>query len=159
MSTGTPATQMLKKAKVAFRTHEYDFVAGQHQIGLHAAEAVGLPPERVLKTLMIEVDGRPACAVIPSNASLSMKRIAAALGGKSAAMMDTAKAERLTGYHKGGISPFGQRKRHPTVIEEAAMAHEEVVINGGKRGLMVMLAPKDAVEVVGATVAGVCAEE
>ncbi len=159
LSTGTPATQMLKKAKVAFRTHEYEFVAGQHQIGLHAAEAVGLPPERVLKTLMIEVDGRPACAVIPSHLSLSMKKAAAAFGGKSASMMDTAKAERLTGYHKGGISPFGQRKRHPTVIEEAALAEEEVVINGGKRGLMVILAPADAVKVIGATTAGVCAEE
>lgn len=159
MSTGTPATQMLKRAKVAFRTHEYEFVAGQHQIGLHAAEAVGLPPEQVLKTLMIEADGKPACAVIPVDHSLSMKRVAAALGAKSATMMDTAKAERLTGYHKGGISPFGQRKRHPTVIEESAMSESEVVINGGKRGLMVMLSPKDAVKVLGAITAGICASE
>ena len=159
MSTGTPATQMLKRAKVAFRTHEYEFVAGQHQIGLHAAEAVGLPPEQVLKTLMIEADGKPACAVIPVDQSLSMKRVAAALGAKSAAMMDTAKAERLTGYHKGGISPFGQRKRHPTVIEQSAMAEKEVVINGGKRGLMVMLRPADAVKVLGAITAGICASE
>ncbi len=159
MSTGTPATQMLKKAKIAFRTHEYDFVAGQHQIGLHAAEAVGLPPEQVFKTLMIEVDGKPACAVIPSDHSLSMKKVAAALGGKSASMMDTAKAEKLTGYHKGGISPFGQRRKCPTVMDASIEGLEEVVINGGKRGLMVILAPADAVSVIGAKTAGVCAED
>ena len=87
MSTGTPATQMLKKAKVAFRTAEYDYVSGQHAIGMHAAEAIGADPDRVLKTLMVEVDGKPACAVIPADRTLSMKRVAAAFGGKSAAMM------------------------------------------------------------------------
>ncbi len=85
--------------------------------------------------------------------------MAAAFKGKSATMMDTAKAERLTGYHKGGISPFGQRKRHPTVIAESVMGEEEVVINGGKRGLMVMLSPTDAVSVLGAITADVCAQE
>ncbi len=82
MSTGTPATQMLKKAKVAFRTHKYEYVAEQHQIGLHAAEAVGLPPERVLKTLMIEVDGKPACAVILVDHTLSIETSGGRLQGQ-----------------------------------------------------------------------------
>ncbi len=158
MSTGTPGTQMLKKAKVPFRVEEYDYVPGQDHKGLHAAEAVGINPERVLKTLMVEVDGRPACVVIPVDRKLSMKRVAAAFGGKSADMMPPEKAERLTGYHTGGISPFGQRRRQPTVFEDSVLQFPEVVINGGKRGLMVMLAPKDALSVLGAASAHICAE-
>ncbi|KFI28728.1 aminoacyl-tRNA deacylase [Haematobacter massiliensis] len=146
MSTATPATQALKRAGVAFRTIEYDYVAGQDRIGLHAAEAIGVPPERVLKTLMVEVDGKPACAVIPSDRTLSMKRVAAAFGGKSAHMMPPEKAERLTGFHTGGISPFGQKRRVPVAFEDTAAA-AEVVINGGRRGLMVALAYADALRV------------
>ncbi len=158
MSTGTPATQMLKKAKVAFRTAEYDYVSGQHAIGMHAAEAIGADPDRVLKTLMVEVDGKPACAVIPADRTLSMKRVAAAFGGKSAAMMPPDKAERLTGYHTGGISPFGQRKRAPTAFEETALKVDEVVINGGKRGLMILLSPADALAVLRAEAKPLCAD-
>ncbi|WP_290691556.1 MULTISPECIES: YbaK/EbsC family protein [unclassified Haematobacter] len=146
MSTATPATQALRHAGVAFRTIEYDYVAGQDRIGLHAAEAIGVLPERVLKTLMVEVDGKPACAVIPSDRTLSMKRVAAAFGGKSAHMMPPEKAERLTGFHTGGISPFGQKRRVPVAFEATAEA-EEVVINGGRRGLMVALAYADALRV------------
>ena len=146
MSTATPATQALKRAGVAFLTIEYDYVAGQDRIGLHAAEAIGVPPERVLKTLMVEVDGKPACAVIPSDRTLSMKRVAAAFGGKSAHMMPPEKAERLTGFHTGGISPFGQKRRVPVAFEDTAAA-AEVVINGGRRGLMVALAYADALRV------------
>ena len=146
MSTATPATQALKRAGVAFRTIEYDYVAGQDRIGLHTAEAIGVPPERVLKTLMVEVDGKPACAVIPSDRTLSMKRVAAAFGGKSAHMMPPEKAERLTGFHTGGISPFGQKRRVPVAFEDTAAA-AEVVINGGRRGLMVALAYADALRV------------
>lgn len=158
MSTGTPATQMLTKAKIAFRTAEYDYVPGQHAIGMHAAEAIGVEPERVLKTLMVEVDGKGACAVIPSDRTLSMKRVAAAFGGKTATMMAPDKAERLTGYHTGGISPFGQRKRHPTAFEATALDAAEVVINGGKRGLMVLLSPADALAVLGAAAKPLCAD-
>ena len=146
MSTATPATQALKRAGVAFRTIEYDYVAGQDRIGLHAAEAIGVPPERALKTLMVEVDGKPACAVIPSDRTSSMKRVAAAFGGKSAHMMPPEKAERLTGFHTGGISPFGQKRRVPVAFEDTAAA-AEVVINGGRRGLMVALAYADALRV------------
>ena len=144
MSTQTPATRALAAAKAAFRVLDYDYVAGQEKIGLHAAAAVGVPPERVLKTLMVEVDGKPACAVIPSDRSLSMKRVAAAFGGKHAAMMDPAKAERLTGFHTGGISPFGQKRQSPCAFEETALGAEEIVLNGGKRGMMVALAPAAA---------------
>lgn len=150
MSTKTPATQALTRAGVAFETREYDYVPGQSQIGVHAAEAIGAEPERVLKTLMVEVDGRPACCVIPADRSLSMKKVAAAFGAKAAQMMDPAKAERLTGYHTGGISPFGQRSRAPVAFEETAMAQEQVVINGGKRGMMVLLAPQEALRAAGA---------
>ncbi len=158
MSTKTPATQMLTKAGVRFSTREYDFVAGLSNIAVHAAEAIGAEPDKVLKTLMVEVDGKPACCVIQSDQSLSMKKVAHAFGGKSAQMMDTVKAERLTGYHKGGISPFGQRTRAPVAFEATTMAHDEVVINGGKRGMMVLLAPHDAVTATGGTVAPLIAE-
>lgn len=147
MSSKTPATQMLEKAGISFALREYDYVSGQAQIGLHAAEAIGADPGRVLKTLMVEVDGRPACCVIPSDQVLSMKKVAAAFGGKHAVMMLPAKAERLTGYHTGGISPFGQRSQAAVAFEESAMAADEVVINGGKRGMMVLLAPADALQV------------
>lgn len=149
MSTKTPATNALSKAGVAFETREYEYLTGQNNIALHAAEAIGADPDIVLKSLMVEVDGKPACCVIPSDHSLSMKKVAAAFGGKSAQMMDPAKAERLTGYHTGGISPFGQRSRAPVAFEETAMAHPQVVINGGKRGMMVVLAPADALRVSG----------
>ena len=158
MSTATPATQMLAAEKVACRTVEYDYAPGRDRIGLHAAEAIGVAPERVLKTLMVEIDGRPACVVIPSNRTLSMKRVAAAFGAKSAQMMAPDKAERLTGYHTGGISPFGQKRRHPTAFEETALAADEVMINGGRRGLMLALAPGDALRVLAAAATALCAD-
>ncbi|SOC02868.1 aminoacyl-tRNA deacylase [Rhodobacter maris] len=151
MSTATPATRALEAAKVAFERIAYDYVPGQEKIGLHAAEAIGAAPREVLKTLMVEVDGKPACAVIPSDGSLSMKKVAAAFGGKTAAMMAPDKAERLTGFHTGGISPFGQKKRVPVAFEESALGLVSVVINAGQRGLMVRLAPADALAVSGGT--------
>ncbi|MCE5972734.1 Cys-tRNA(Pro) deacylase [Sinirhodobacter sp. WL0062] len=158
MSTQTPATRALTQAKVAFRVMEYDYVSGQDKIGLHAAEAIGADPGRVLKTLMVEVDGKPACAVIPSDRSLSMKRVAAAFGGKAATMMPPDKAERLTGFHTGGISPFGQKRRVPVAFEASALAEPEVVINGGKRGMMVALAPADALAASGGAPHPLCAD-
>ena len=158
MSTATPATRALEAAKVAFARIEYDYVAGQEKIGLHAAQAIGAAPAEVLKTLMLEVDGKPVCAVIPSDRSLSMKRVAAAFGGKTAAMMAPDKAERLTGFHTGGISPFGQKKRVPVAFEETALGTDRIVVNGGKRGLMVRLAPADALAVSGGQAKGLVAE-
>lgn len=149
MSTATPATRALEAAKVAFERIEYDYVAGQDKIGLHAAAAIGADPAEVLKTLMVEIDGKPACAVIPSDCTLSMKKVAAAFGAKAAAMMPVDKAERLTGFHTGGISPFGQKKRVPVAFEAAALGQAQIVVNGGKRGLMVRLAPEAALAVSG----------
>lgn len=153
MSKVTRATQALAKAGVPFRVHAYDYDPGDGKVGLQAAEALGVPPSRVLKTLMAEVDGKPVCVVVPSDREVSMKRLAAAFGGKSATMMRPADAERLTGYHVGGISPFGQRKPVPTAFEEAALAEETVYMNGGQRGLQVELALADAVKAAGARTA------
>lgn len=157
MSKTTRATQALQKAGVAFTVHAYDYDPSAERVGLQAAEAIGEVPERVLKTLMAEVDGRPVCVVVPSNCEVSMKKLAAAFGGKSASMMKPADAERLTGYHVGGISPFGQRKPVPTAIEEAALRQERVYINGGQRGLQVRLSPEEARKALKAVVAPVVA--
>lgn len=153
MSGATPATQFLLRAQVAFRPVEYRYDPGSERVALQAAEAIGLPPARLLKTLMVEVDGRPACAVLPGDRGLSMKRVAAAFGGKSAAMMPPAKAERLTGYHTGGISPFGQRRPVPVAFEADAMGFDEVAINGGRRGLLLLLSPRDALAALSAKAA------
>lgn len=158
MSTGTPATRALTSAKAAFRLIEYEYISGQDRIGVHAAEAIGMPAELVLKTLMVEVDGKPACAVNPADRSLSMKRVASAFGGKSAQMMPPDKAERLTGFHTGGISPFGQKRNVPTAFEESALQVAEIVLNAGKRGLMVVLAPEEALRVSGGEAKALCAE-
>ncbi|ACE89314.1 MULTISPECIES: Cys-tRNA(Pro) deacylase [Rhizobium] len=148
MSKTTRATQVLSQAGIAFTIHTYDYDPGAERVGLQAAEALGEAPHRVLKTLMAEVDGKPVCVVVPSDREVSMKKLASAFGGKSANMMKPADAERLTGYHVGGISPFGQKKTVPTAIEEAALAEPLVYLNGGQRGLQVRLAPKDALAVL-----------
>jgi Cys-tRNA(Pro)/Cys-tRNA(Cys) deacylase len=150
MSKTTRATQSLEKLGVKFTLHSYAYDPDAASIGLQAAEALGVPPERVLKTLMAEVDGKPVCAVVPSDCEVSMKKLAAAFGTKTAKMMRPADAERLTGYHVGGISPFGQKKRVPVAIEAAALGHASVFLNGGQRGLQVELAPQDAIEAAGA---------
>jgi Cys-tRNA(Pro)/Cys-tRNA(Cys) deacylase len=145
MSKTTRATQALGKLGVPFTLHAYNYDPDADSIGLQAAEALGVPPARMLKTLMAEVDGKPVCAVVPSDCEVSMKKLASAFGGKAAKMMRPADAERMTGYHVGGISPFGQKKRVPVAIEEAALGHATVFVNGGQRGLQIELAPKDAV--------------
>lgn len=144
MSRSTRATLALTKLGVAFTLHSYDYDPHAQSIGLQAAEALGVAPQRVLKTLMAEVDGRPVCVVVPSDREVSMKKLADAFGGRTAKMMRPAEAERLTGYHVGGISPFGQKKRIPTAIEQAALRETSVYLNGGQRGLQVQLDPNDA---------------
>ena len=146
MSKTTRATQSLEKLGVKFALHSYAYDPDAASIGLQAAEALGVPPERVLKTLMAEVDGKPVCAVVPSDCEVSMKKLASAFSAKTAKMMRPADAERLTGYHVGGISPFGQKKRVPVAIEQAALGHASVFLNGGQRGLQVELAPQEAVK-------------
>ena len=150
MSKTTRATQTLERLGVTFALHTYAYDPDAASIGLQAAEALGVPPERVLKTLVAEADGRPVCVVVPSDCEVSMKKLAAAFGAKTAKMMRPADAERLTGYHVGGISPFGQKKRVPVAIEQAALAHAGVFLNGGQRGLQVELDPNDALKAAGA---------
>jgi Cys-tRNA(Pro)/Cys-tRNA(Cys) deacylase len=157
MSKTTRATQVLAKSGVAFTVHTYDYDPSAERIGLQAAEAIGEEPHRVLKTLMAEVDGKPVCVVVPSDHEVSMKKLAAAFKGKSASMMKPGDAERLTGYHVGGISPFGQKKLVPTAIEEASLAEPLVYMNGGQRGLQVRLDPKDALVVLKAVAASLVA--
>ncbi|CAH0191748.1 Cys-tRNA(Pro)/Cys-tRNA(Cys) deacylase YbaK [Agrobacterium fabrum] len=158
MSKTTRATQMLTKAGIAFTTVTYDYDPNADRIGLQAAEAIGEAPHLVLKTLMAELDGKPVCVVVPSDREVSMKKLAAAFGGKSANMMKPADAERATGYHVGGISPFGQKKQVPTAIEADAMVHDYVYMNGGQRGLQVRLSPRDAQKVLDAIVSPLVAE-
>ncbi|MBB4573091.1 Cys-tRNA(Pro) deacylase [Rhizobium lentis] len=148
MSKTTRATQVLSKSGIAFTVHTYDYDPGAERVGLQAAEALGEAPHRVLKTLMAELDGKPVCVVVPSDREVSMKKLASAFGGKSANMMKPTDAERLTGYHVGGTSPFGQKKIVPTAIEETAFVEPLVYINGGQRGLQVRLDPKDALAVL-----------
>lgn len=152
----TRGTQMLKKAGIAFDLHPYDYDPSADRVGLAAAAALGLSPELMLKTLMVEVDGKPCCCVIPSDATLSMKKVAAAFGGKHAEMMAPAKAEKLTGYHVGGISPFGSMKRVPVALESAPCTADKIWINAGQRGLLLSLAPKDALAILGAKASNLC---
>ena len=144
MSKTTPATIALSKAGVSFTLASYDYDPDADRVGLQAAEAMGVRPSIVLKTLMAEVDGKPVCVVIPSDKEVSMKKLAAALRGKSAKMMRPEDAERITGYHVGGISPFGQKKRVPVLIEQAALVETTVYLNGGQRGLQIEIAPDAA---------------
>jgi len=150
MSKTTPATAALRKLGCAFKLHTYVYDSNAESTGLQAAEALGVGPSRVLKTLMAEVDGNPVCVVVPADCEVSMKKLAAAFDGKAANMMRPADAERLTGYHVGGISPFGQKKRVPVAIEQAALSHLTVFVNGGRRGLQIEIDPNDATIAAGA---------
>jgi Cys-tRNA(Pro)/Cys-tRNA(Cys) deacylase len=157
VSRATRATTMLERAGIAFTVHSYDYDPDADSIGLQAAEALGEPPDRVLKTLMALVDGKPVCVIMPSDREVSMKKLAAAFRGKSAQMMKPADAERLTGYKVGGISAFGQMRPVRTAIEEESMAHAHVFMNGGQRGLQVRLSPRDAAVLLKAIVAPLAA--
>jgi Cys-tRNA(Pro)/Cys-tRNA(Cys) deacylase len=157
VSKTTPATLALTKAGVAFTVHSYDYDPGADSIGLAAAQALGEDPARVLKTLMTLADGKPVCVILPSDREVSMKRLAAAVGAKSAAMMKPADAERMTGYKVGGISPFGQRRKVTTLLEAGAAAEPYVYLNGGQRGLQVRMSPADVLAAAGATAAEIAA--
>ncbi|MBP6545870.1 MAG: Cys-tRNA(Pro) deacylase [Phenylobacterium sp.] len=158
MAKTTPATLALRKAGVAFTLHTYDYDPDAGRVGLQAAQSLGADPARVLKTLMAQVDGRPVCAVLASDQEVSMKRLAAVFGGKAAAMMKPADAERLTGYRLGGVSPFGQKRLVPTVVDEAALVHDQVFVNAGQRGLQAQLAPADLVAALQARLALIISE-
>ena len=148
MSKATRGTQMLEKAGIAFTVHCYAYDADAGRVGLQAAKALAQPPARVLKTLMALVEGKPVCVIVPSDREVSMKKLAAAFGGKSAQMMNSADAERISGYKVGGISPFGQTRKPRTAMEQDSLLHEFVFINGGQRGLQVKLDPRDALRLL-----------
>jgi Cys-tRNA(Pro)/Cys-tRNA(Cys) deacylase len=152
---GTPATAMLVREGVPHTVHAYEVAPGAASYGEGAAAALGVEPERMLKTLLAEVDGRLACAVVPVSGELDLKAFAAALGGKRAVMAEPAVAERSSGYVVGGISPLGQRTRLPTAVDETAELFETVLVSGGRRGLSVELAPADLARLTEAVVADI----
>lgn len=154
-SAGTPATVALTRAGVPFTTHAYEHDPAAPSYGLEAAQVLGLPPDQVFKTLFVEVDGRLAVGIVPVSRQLDLKAVAAAMGAKKATMADPSVAERASGYVVGGISPLGQRRTHPTVLDESALAYDTVYVSGGRRGLDIGLAPQDLVRLTAATVASV----
>ena len=153
MATGTPATALLSKQKVPFTLHPYTHDPRAEGYGEEAAEALGVPPDRIFKTLIASVDSALVCAVVPVARRLDLKALAAAVGGKRGEMADPAAAARATGYVVGGISPLGHRSRLRVVVDESATAFETVYVSAGKRGLQVELAPADLVSLAGATTA------
>jgi len=152
-SQGTPATVALTKAKIEFSAHSYDHDPAAKSYGLEAAEALGLAPEQVFKTLLVEVDGKLMVGVVPVGKQLDLKAIAAAAGGKKAVMADPAAAERTTGYVVGGISPIGQKRALPTVVDSTATDHPTIYVSGGRRGLDLGLSPADPIAVTKARTA------
>ena len=151
MAKGTPATTVLEKAGVACTLHEYDYDPTADKIGLQAAEALGVAPERLLKSLMAKAGTQVVCVLVPSDREVSLKKLAAAAGTKDAAMLPAAEAERITGYRVGGISPFGQRKPPRVFVDNSVMAHATVLLNGGRRGLQIEIAPDDLIRLLNAT--------
>ncbi|MFF8590082.1 Cys-tRNA(Pro) deacylase [Streptomyces sp. NPDC015220] len=154
-SGGTPATVALTAAGVDHTVHSYDHDPSHTSYGEEAAEATGVPPDRVFKTLVADVDGTLTVAVVPVAGSLDLKALASAVGGKRAAMADPALAERTTGYVRGGISPLGQRKKLPTVLDASATRHTTIYVSAGRRGLEVELSPQDLAKLTDAVLAPV----
>ncbi|MCA4132693.1 Cys-tRNA(Pro) deacylase [Arthrobacter sp. M4] len=152
-SQGTPATAVLAAAGVPFVLHPYTHDPSAPSFGLEAAEALGVDPARVFKTLMVDVEGKLAVGVVPVSGNLDLKAVAAALGAKKAAMADPKAAERRTGYVLGGISPLGQRQASPTVVDDSALEFDTVLVSGGRRGLDIELAPGDLVRLTSASTA------
>lgn len=152
---GTAATLALERAKVPFTLHEYAHDPRHDSYGLEASEALGVPPERVFKTLVAAVDGSLAVGVVPVHRQLDLKALAAAVGAKKAVLAEVAAAERATGYVAGGISPVGQKRRLPVVIDASALGLATMFCSAGRRGLQIEIAPADLVKAAGATVAPV----
>ncbi|MER6095502.1 Cys-tRNA(Pro) deacylase [Streptomyces sp. NPDC001728] len=152
-SGGTPATVALTAAGTPFTLHAYEHDPASPSYGEEAAEALGVSPDRVFKTLVADVDGELTVAVVPVAGQLDLKALASAVGGKRAAMADPAAAERTTGYVRGGISPLGQRRRLRTVLDASASDHASICVSAGRRGLEVELSPADLAALTSAVVA------
>ncbi|MDZ5620628.1 Cys-tRNA(Pro) deacylase [Nocardioides bizhenqiangii] len=154
-SGGTPATTALSAASVAFTVHEYAHDTRSASYGEEAAAALGITADRVFKTLLADVDGALTVAVVPVSGQLDLKALARAVGGRKASMADPQAAERSTGYVVGGISPIGQKRPHPTVVDMTALDHATVFVSAGRRGLEIELAPTDLVRLTAAITAPV----
>lgn len=151
MAKATPATRAMAAAGIDFVLHEYAYDPGGVAIGRKAAEALGVDPQRVLKTLMAKAGETVVCVLVPSDRDISLRKLAALFQAKEAALLPPAVAERLTGYHVGGISPFGQKKKVPVVVVRDALTKPRVFVNAGRRGLQAELAPQALVSALGAT--------
>lgn len=150
----TPAITAARRAGIDFEVHEYDAGDSDEPYGIGAARALGIAPERVFKTLVVDLPGKSlAVAIVPVAERLDLKAVAAALGAKRATMAEPAAAQRATGYVLGGISPLGQRRRLPAALDESALGFERIHVSGGRRGLEIGLAPNDLVKLVSAAVA------
>jgi Cys-tRNA(Pro)/Cys-tRNA(Cys) deacylase len=149
------ATIALDRAKIPFTLHEYAHDPRHDSYGMEASDALDLPPERVFKTLVAAVDGSLAVGIVPVHRQLDLKALAAATGGKKAVMAGVAAAERATGYVAGGISPVGQKRRLPVVIDQSALQFGTVFCSGGRRGLEIEIAPADLIKAAGASVAAI----
>jgi len=157
MSHTTQGTLTLDHLGIAYTLHPYAYDPEAPRVGLQAAEALGIDPSQTFKTLMLELDGKPVCCVIPSDQEASLKKVAHVLGGKAAQMMKVPDAERLTGYKVGGIGPFGQKRKVPIAFDETIELYDRVYINAGQRGLLLSIAPADAVKATDAKIADLCA--
>jgi len=149
----TPALAVLVRQRIDHRVHPYSVDADTPNYGAAVADALGVDHTRLFKTLVTEVDGALTVAVVPVSSDLDLKALAAAVGGKRATLADRALAEKATGYIRGGISPIGQRKRLPTVIDESVTEHETVYVSAGRRGLQVELKPADLIALTDAITA------
>jgi Cys-tRNA(Pro)/Cys-tRNA(Cys) deacylase len=151
--SGTPATVAATKAKIDFTLHPYEPAPDAASYGEAAADALGVGHDRLFKTLVAEVDGDLTVAVVPVAATLDLKALATAVGGKRAQMADPQVAERTTGYVVGGISPLGQRRALPTIIDASVSGLATVYVSAGRRGLQIELTPADLVRLTGARTA------
>jgi Cys-tRNA(Pro)/Cys-tRNA(Cys) deacylase len=155
VATGTPATTLLTRLGIAYDVHPYDHDPAAASYGLEAAEALGVPPAHVFKTLLVRGDAGLGVGVVPVDRQLDLKAVASALGVKRVTMAEPAEAERVTGYVVGGISPIGQRRTLPTVVDASAMELDRVYVSGGRRGLDLSMAPADLVAATRATTAAI----
>lgn len=153
----TPAILIAKRQKTAYSLHEYSHDRTSPAYGMEASEKLGIAPERVFKTLVVKLDDlKLAVAIVPVAAMLNMKLFAKAAGAKKAAMADTTEAERATGYVVGGISPLGQKKLLPTLVDESALTFPTIFVSAGRRGLEIELAPQDLLRLTRGTAAVLC---
>ncbi len=151
----TPAINELERSGVPYSVHEYERGESLHDFGLEAAQKLGFDPDQVFKTLLVTTEAGQAVAIVPVSSKLALKAIGRALGAKRVDMCDPVVAERITGYVRGGISPFGQKRRLPTVLDEMATAFDTIYVSGGKRGLDIGVAPDDLVRVLDARIADI----